>query len=60
MKPIRIPNYNYRELRQLFRCREKYVDLHKVSRQRIKPLPLFTHLHIPLKRYDPVLVLCAY
>lgn len=49
MEPIRIPDYDYRELRQLLRSREEYVDLRKVSKQRIKSLLLFAHLHTLLK-----------
>jgi hypothetical protein len=44
MEPIRIPDYDYRELRQLLRSPEEYVNLRKVSKQRIKSLVLFAHL----------------
>ena len=49
MTPIRIPDYEYRELRQLLRSREEYVGLRKVTKQRIKSLLLFAHLHLLLK-----------
>jgi len=49
MESIRIPDYDYRELRQLLRSREEYVDLRKVSKQRIKSLLLFAYLHTLLK-----------
>jgi len=49
MLPIRVPGYDCRELRQLLRSREEYVDLRKISKQRIKSLLLFTNLHTLLK-----------
>lgn len=49
MSPIRVPDYDYRELRQLLRSREEYVNMRKVTKQRIKSLLLFSNLHILLK-----------
>ena len=49
MKPIRVPDYDYRELRQILRSREEYVDMRKVAKQRIKSLLLFAHLDPLLK-----------
>jgi len=60
MMPIRIPDYDCRELRQLLRSREEYVDLRKISKQRIKSLLLFTNLHTLLKDTTQVLVIFTY
>jgi transposase len=49
MLPIRVPDYDCRELRQLLRSREEYVNMRKVAKQRIKSLLLFAHLHTLLK-----------
>jgi transposase len=49
MLPIRVPDYDCRELRQLLRSREEYVNMRKVAKQRIKSLLLFAHLHVLLK-----------
>jgi transposase len=49
MSSIRVPDYDYRELRQLLRSREEYVNMRKVTKQRIKSLLLFSNLHILLK-----------
>lgn len=49
LKPIRVPDTDYRELRHLIRCREEYVRLIKVSKQRIKSLLLSQSLHTVIK-----------
>jgi len=49
MMPIRVPDYDCRELRQLLRSREEYVNMRKVAKQRIKSLLLFSNLHVLLK-----------
>jgi len=49
MMPIRVPGYDCRELRQLLRSREEYVNMGRVAKQRIKSLLLFANLHILLK-----------
>lgn len=51
MQPIRVPDYDYRELRQLIRSREDYVKLGKTTKQRIKALLLFANLYPLIK--DP-------
>jgi len=47
--PIRVPTYQYRELRQLIRSRQDYVNLGKITKQRIKALLLFAHLYPLIK-----------
>ncbi len=49
MFPIRVPDYDFRELRQLLRSREEYANMRRVAKQRIKSLLLFTNLHTLLK-----------
>ena len=51
MLPIRIPDYEYRELRQLIRSREDYAESGKITKQRIKALLLFAYLYPLIK--DP-------
>lgn len=48
LKPIRVPDQEYRELRQLIRLREDYVNLRRISMQRIKSLLLAQSLHTQL------------
>jgi transposase len=49
VSPIRIPSYEYRELRQLIRSRQDYVNLSKIAKQRIKALLLFSNLSPSVK-----------
>lgn len=49
LKPIRVPDDDYRELRHLIRCREEYARLSKASKQRIKSLLLAQSLHVVIK-----------
>jgi transposase len=49
MSPIRIPDYDFRELRQLIRSRQDYVNLGRITKQRIKALLLFCHLNPLIK-----------
>lgn len=49
MVSIRVPEYDYRELRQLVHSREDYVNLHRIAKQRIKALLLFAHLYPQIK-----------
>lgn len=46
---IRIPDEDYRELRHLIRCREDYVQMSRIAKQRIKGLLLFSNLHTAIK-----------
>ena len=45
LKPIRVPEGEYRELRHLVKTRELYVSHRVKAKQRIKGLLLFTSLH---------------
>jgi len=49
VKPVRVPEADYRELRQFIRCREEYVSLIKRSKQRIKALLLSQSLATEIK-----------
>lgn len=49
LKPIRVPDQEYRELRHLIRLREDYVNLRRISMQRIKSLLLAQSLHTLIK-----------
>lgn len=49
VKPVRVPEADYRELRQFIRCREEYVGLVKRSKQRIKALLLSQSLSTAIK-----------
>jgi transposase len=49
MSPIRVPDYDFRELRQLSRSRQDYVNLGRITKQRIKALLLFSHLNPLIK-----------
>lgn len=49
LKPIRVPDPEYRELRQLIRVREDYVRLMRTAKQRIKSLMLAQSLNSDLK-----------
>lgn len=49
LKPIRVPDPEYRELRQLIRVREDYVKLTRTAKQRIKSLLLAQSLNSALK-----------
>ena len=51
-KPIRVPQGDYRELRDLVKIRENYAHDRKVARQRIKALLLFANLYPGLKDAD--------
>jgi transposase len=51
-KPIRVPQGDYRELRDLVKIRENYAHDRKVARQRIKALLLFANLYPNLKDPD--------
>lgn len=51
-KPIRVPQGDYRELRDLVKIRENYAYDRKVARQRIKALLLFANLYPNLKDPD--------
>jgi transposase len=51
-KPIRVPEGPYRELRHLVETRERYASDRKATKQRIKALLLYTHLHIELQDVD--------
>lgn len=49
VKPVRVPETGYRELRHFIRCREEYVGLIKRSKQRIKALLLAQSLSTVIK-----------
>jgi len=51
LKPIRVPEEGYRELRHLVRIRENYASNLKTAKQRIKSLLLYANLYSVLK--DP-------
>jgi transposase len=51
-KPIRVPQGDYRELRDLVKIRENYAYDRKVARQRIKALLLFANIFPNLKDTD--------
>jgi len=52
MKPIRVPQGPYRELRDLIKIRENYARDRKTARQRIKALLLYSNLYPSLKDPD--------
>jgi transposase len=52
LKPIRIPQGPYRELRNLVKIRENYARDRKVAKQRIKALMLYANLYHSLKDSD--------
>jgi transposase len=49
LKPIRVPQGAYRELRNLVKIRENYATDRKVAKQRIKALLLHANLYTDLK-----------
>jgi transposase len=49
LKPIRVPQGDYRELRNLVKIRENYATDRKTAKQRIKALLLHTNLSTALK-----------
>jgi len=51
-KPIRVPQGDYRELRDLVKIRENYAHDRKAAKQRIKALLLFANLYPTLKDPD--------
>jgi len=51
-KPIRVPQGDYRELRDLVKIRENYARDRKAAKQRIKALLLFSNLYPALKDPD--------
>jgi transposase len=52
LKPIRVPQGPYRELRDLVKIRENYARDRKVAKQRIKALLLYSNLYPALKDPD--------
>ena len=52
LKPIRVPQGVYRELRDLVKIRENYARDHKAAKQRIKALLLYSNLYPALKDPD--------
>lgn len=52
LKPIRVPQGEYRQLRHLIKSRENYARLLKTSKQRIKALLLLEHMEPLLKDGD--------
>ena len=52
LKPIRVPQGAYRELRDLVKICENYTSDRKVARQRIKALLLYSNLYPALKDPD--------
>lgn len=52
LKPIRIPQGPYRELRNLVKIYENYASDRKASKQRIKALLLYEYLYPALKDVD--------
>jgi len=52
LKPIRVPQGAYRELRDLVKIYENYTTDRKVARQRIKALLLYSNLYPLLKDSD--------
>lgn len=52
LKPIRVPEGPYRELRDLVKIRENYARDRKASKQRIKALLLYANLYPALKDAD--------
>ena len=52
MKPIRVPQGPYRELRDLVKICENYAKDRKVAKQRIKALLLYSNLYPALKEPD--------
>jgi transposase len=52
LKPIRVPEGNYRELRNLVKIRENYALDRKVAKQRIKAFLLYANLYPALKDPD--------
>lgn len=51
IKPVRVPEESFRELRHLIRMRENYARDKKTAKQRIKGLLLYAHLYAKMK--DP-------
>ncbi len=51
-KPVRVPDGDYRELRYLVDMRQKYVQLQRATKQRIKSALLYTGLHTTCKDLD--------
>lgn len=49
LKPIRVPQGAYRELRHLISTRETYASSQKVTKQRIKGLLLYANLYSSIK-----------
>jgi transposase len=52
LKPIRVPQGSYRDLRDLVKIYENYARDRKVARQRIKALLLYHNLHAALEDPD--------
>lgn len=52
LKPIRVPQGAYRELRDLIKIRENYARDRKTAKQRIKALLLYHNLYLALKDPD--------
>jgi transposase len=52
LKPIRVPQGAYRELRDLVKIRENYARDRKAAKQRIKALLLYSNLYPALKDPD--------
>jgi transposase len=52
IKPIRVPEGHYRELRYLIESRENYTMSRKVAKQRIQSLLLHTNLNVKFKDSD--------
>mgnify|MGYP001615439922 CR=1 FL=1 len=49
LKPIRVPNIPYRELRHLVKIHENYTDNIRIAKQRIKALLLYENLYPHIK-----------
>ena len=52
LKPIRVPQGPYRELRDLVKIRNQYAKDRKIAKQRIKAYLLYTNLYTALKDPD--------
>jgi transposase len=52
IKPVRVPEDSFRELRHLIRIRENYARDKKTAKQRIKGLLLYAHLCVDIKDLD--------
>ena len=52
IKPIRVPEGQWRDLRYLIESRENYVKMRKIAKQRIKSLLLQANIKIALKESD--------